>query len=191
MNGTEIKNYWYEKWVRIPFDNIENPPHYEVSNYGRVCSYSADSPQGKIIQGSVIQGYRSLNLRMKGGKTVNQYIHKLVAKFFITPGSESQSYVIHLDFDKQNNRAENLKWVTRDEMVTHNRVNPAVVNKVMPRQTKNYKLNESKVIMIKRLLKSDKSRHKMIAKQFGITHTQLNRIKVGENWKHVRLQDDV
>jgi NUMOD4 motif/HNH endonuclease len=187
----DIKSYWNEKWQKITFDNIENPPHYEVSDHGRICSYSANSPKGKIIKGSVIQGYRSLNLRLKGGQTVNHYIHKLVAVFFLEPLSESQKYIIHLDFDKQNNRVENLQWVTKDEMVAHNRTNPAVVNRVIPRQTKNYKLNDSKVLMIKRLLKSDKSRHKMIAKQFGITHTQLNRIKTGENWKHVSLQDDV
>jgi DNA-binding Xre family transcriptional regulator len=32
------------------------------------------------------------------------------------------------------------------------------------------------------MLRSDKNRLKMIAKQFGITHTQLNRIRSGENW---------
>jgi hypothetical protein len=29
--------------------------------------------------------------------------------------------------------------------------------------------------------------HKMIAKQFGITHTQLNRIRSGENWGYVTI----
>ena len=29
--------------------------------------------------------------------------------------------------------------------------------------------------------------HKMIAKQFGITHTQLNRIRTGEDWGHVEV----
>ncbi len=45
--------------------------------------------------------------------------------------------------------------------------------------------------MIKKLLKNEKNRLKMIAKQFGITHTQLNRIRSGENWKHVTIDDDV
>jgi hypothetical protein len=29
----------------------------------------------------------------------------------------------------------------------------------------------------------------MIAKQFGITHTQLNRIRSGENWGYVKAED--
>lgn len=57
------------------------------------------------------------------------------------------------------------------------------------RRTKNYKLTESKVRIIKKLLKNDNNRLKMIAKQFGITHTQLNRIRSGENWKHVTIED--
>ena len=31
--------------------------------------------------------------------------------------------------------------------------------------------------------------HKMIAKQFGITHTQLNRIRSGENWGYVVVEE--
>lgn len=183
-------NYWNEKWVLIEFGEVENPPHYEVSTYGRLRSYQGEEKEGKIIKGSVIQGYRSLNIRLSGGKTINRYVHKLVADFFVKKESEDCKYVIHLDFDKQNNRADNLKWVTKDQMVEHNRENPAVINRQIPKRTSNYKLTETKVRMIKKLLKSDKSRLKMIAKQFGITHTQLNRIRSGENWKNVKLEDE-
>ena len=98
--------------------------------------------------------------------------------------------MIHLDFDKQNNRVENLKCVTKDEMVEHNRLNPAVINRKIPLRNSNYKLSEPKVRIIKKLLKNDKSRLKTIAKQFGITHTQLNRIRSGENWKNVKIDDE-
>jgi hypothetical protein len=66
-------------------------------------------------------------------------------------------------------------------MYKHSNDNPAVIK----RKTTGYKLTESKVRIIKRLLKSDKPRLSMIAKRFGITHTQLNRIRSGENWGHV------
>ncbi|MFN4145096.1 MAG: HNH endonuclease [Runella sp.] len=190
MNDKKVVNYWNERWVAIDFGDIENPPRYEVSNYGRLRSFQNGEQEGTIIKGSVIQGYRSLNIRVKGGKTINKYVHKLVASFFVKRESDLHKYVIHLDYDKQNNRAENLRWVTKDQMVEHNRLNPSVVNRQLPKRTRNYKLTESKVIMIKKLLKSDKSRLKMIAKQFGITHTQLNRIRSGENWKHVTLDDE-
>lgn len=206
MNTGDKKNqsYWNERWALITFDDIENPPHYEVSNYGRLRSFqtgtrstgtnpsssTAAPPKvatGTVIKGSIIQGYRSLNIRSEG-KTLNRYVHKLVATYFIEQENPDQCYVIHLDHDKQNNLALNLRWVTKEGMIEHNRNNPNLKNRVVPRRTRNYKLTESKVKMIKKLLRNDKNRLKMIAKQFGITHTQLNRIRSGENWKHVTIE---
>lgn len=183
-------SFWNEKWVDIPFPEVETQPLYQVSNYGRLKSFQNDPKEGDIIGGSKIQGYKSLNIRAKGNKSLNRYVHKLVAIFF-APKDENpdKKFVLHLDHDKLNNHWENLKWATRNEMTLHNRENPAVIDRVIPKRTKNYKLTESKVIMIKKMLRSDKNRLKMIAKQFGITHTQLNRIRSGENWGYVKLEE--
>ncbi len=190
MNDKKNQSYWNEKWVTIQFDGVDNPPHYEVSNYGRLRSFQSGATGGSVIRGSVIQGYRSLNIRT-GGKTLNRYVHKLVAEYFLGLPTSTQKYVIHLDHDKLNNHYQNIAWATKDEMVAHNRENPSLINRVMPRRTRNYKLTETKVKIIKKLLQNDKNRLKMIAKQFGITHTQLNRIRSGENWKHVTLEESV
>jgi len=188
MNEKRTTSFWNEKWISINFDGIENPPRYEVSNYGRIKSFQNDPKEGTIIKGSVIQGYRSLNIRISG-KTVNRYVHKLVAEQFVSWDMDNQTFVIHLDHDKKNNYFQNLKWVSKEEMIDHNRNNPNLKNRELPRRTRNYKLTETKVKMIKKLLKNDKNRLKMIAKQFGITHTQLNRIRSGENWKHVTIEE--
>lgn len=182
------KFIWVEKWIPIDIEveGIENPPRYEISNFGRLRSFQG-SKDGKSIKGSVIQGYRSLNVRLPKGKSFNRYIHKLVAEGFVNKPSDEHKYVIHLDFDKQNNHFENLEWVTKGGMIEHNRHNPAVINRRIPTHTKNYKLTETKVRLIKKMLKSDSTRLKMIAKQFGITHTQLNRIRSGENWSRVTI----
>ena len=181
---------WAEKWTPIVIDveGVEHPPRYEVSNFGRLRSFQ-NNEKGEIIKGSVIQGYKSLNIRLPKGKSFNRYVHKLVAETFVQKSSPDHKFVIHLDFDKQSNHYENLKWVTKDEMVAHNKLNPAVINKPIPRRTKNYKLTETKVRMIKKMLQHDSTRLKMIAKQFGITHTQLNRIRSGENWGYVKIDE--
>lgn len=188
--NSEKKTLWAEKWTPIIIDveGVENPPRYEVSNFGRLRSFQS-SEKGEVIKGSVIQGYRSLNIRLPKGKSFNRYVHKLVAETFVQKPSLDHKFVIHLDFDKQSNHFENLKWVTKDEMVTHNRENPAVINKPIPKRTKNYKLTESKVKVIKKMLQNENTRLKMIAKQFGITHTQLNRIRSGENWGYVKIDE--
>lgn len=182
-----IKNYWKEQWKRLYFPILDLSFHYEISNYGRIKSFQ-NKREGALIQGSSIQGYPTLNIRTPQ-KAINQYIHKLVAHYFIPKKDIQASFVAHLDFDKSNNRAENLRWMTRGELTEHNKKNPFILYRNKPSRTKNYKLTESKVMIIKQLIKSDKSRHKMIAKQFGITHTQLNRIKTGVNWKHVKLAE--
>ena len=192
MKKTEqvpIQNYWNEKWERIDFPEFDQQIHYEISNYGRIKSFQ-NTDEGVLIQGSLIQGYHSLNVRFQN-KSVNHYLHKLVAKHFCNNPNLNDKFVIHLDFNKQNNRAENLQWANRSKVTEHNKNNPSVINRLIPIRTKNYKLTEGKVMLIKQMIKSDKSRLKMIAKQFGITHTQLNRIRSGENWKQVKLIDEV
>jgi hypothetical protein len=192
MKKTEqvpIVNYWNEKWERIDFPEFDNQIHYEISNYGRIKSFQ-NTDEGVLIHGSLIQGYQSLNVRFQN-KSVNHYIHKLVAKHFCQPNSPKDTFVIHLDYNKLDNRADNLQWADRSKVTEHNKNNPSVINRLIPIRTKNYKLTEGKVMLIKQMLRSDKSRLKMIAKQFGITHTQLNRIRSGENWKQVKLADEV
>jgi hypothetical protein len=183
------QSFWNEKWVQIAFDQVENPPRYEVSNYGRIRSFRSGNAQGTIIKGSVIQGYKSLNIRVEG-KTLNRYVHKLVAENFLIRTNELHCFVIHLDHDKHNNFHQNLRWATKEQMVEHNRTNPNNKRPEIHRRTSNYKLTEPKVKIIKKLLLNDKNRLKMIAKQFGITHTQLNRIRSGENWKHVTIETE-
>jgi len=192
MKKTEqvpIVNYWNEKWERIDFPEFDNQIHYEISNYGRIKSFQ-NTDEGVLIHGSLIQGYQSLNVRFQN-KSVNHYIHKLVAKHFCQQNSPKDTFVIHLDYNKLDNRADNLQWADRSKVTEHNKNNPSVINRLIPLRTKNYKLTEGKVMLIKQMLRSDKSRLKMIAKQFGITHTQLNRIRSGENWKQVKLLDEV
>ncbi len=179
-----------EQWANlvIEVEDVPNPPKYAISNLGRIKSFQKPG-KGEIIKGAVIQGYRSLNIRLPKGKSFNRYIHKVIEEAFLEKPSDKHIFVIHLDYDKLNNHFENLKCVTKSEMVEHNRSNPNVLNKKIPTTSKQYKLTETKVRLIKKMLKEDKTRVKMIAKQFGITHTQLNRIRSGENWGYVTIDE--
>ncbi len=175
--------YLNEKWKEIDFET--NLPHdrYEISNYGRVKSFAIDKQNGRMLKGGNVNGYQSITIRF--GKRISRqyYIHRLVAETFLPKNRVDCHFVVHLDYDKQNNSVYNLQWVTEEELNAHNNTNPNVLKK----RTTGYKLTESEVRVIKRLLKSRKTRLSMIARQFGITHTQLNRIRSGENWGHVKV----
>ena len=54
----------------------------------------------------------------------------------------------------------------------------------------NAKLSETDVIRLKKKLRRGKNKLYKLAKEFGITHTQLNRIRSGENWGHVTIPDE-
>lgn len=95
---------------------------YQVSNLGRVRSLDIRVPchdngtrtvRGRILKQSMRGSYLKVNL-CKEGKMVNRNVHRLVAEAFIEP-VEGKDYVDHINGNKFDNRAENLRWVTQSE----------------------------------------------------------------------------
>lgn len=174
-----------ETWKKLKVkDVVFGPTRYMISNLGRIKSYTKDPDKGKIIKGSRIGGYKTLCVRLENGNRSTRYFHKLVAQHFIKKEKRNQSFVIHLNHNKLNNQIDNLKWATKEQVTEHQKKNP-VQQRYHKGLVTNAKLTEAKVKLIKRMLKRNNVRPKMIAKQFGITLTQLNRIKNGENWGYV------
>jgi hypothetical protein len=171
-----------EHWKKLAIEGLAIEETYEISDYGRIKSFKSD-PNGQIINGSLLKGYHILNVKLATGKRTTKYIHKLVAEHFIEKESSHQLYVIHVDFDKNNNHVNNLKWVTRQTMFAHQKINPNYKRGTI----NNAKLTETQVIRLKKKLKKSKNPLYKIAKEFGITHTQLNRIRRGENWGHIKI----
>jgi hypothetical protein len=177
----KCRNYPNEVWKRL-INDLEDSEIYEISNYGRIKSYKCH-PQGKIIKTPKVKGYPAIVVKLKNGKTTTKYIHKLVAEHFLPKESDLQQYVIHLDFDKDNNHVSNLCWVTRSTMFAHQKINP----NYQRGKTYNAKLTETEVRKIKKLLLSNNINYSEIAREFGITHTQVNRIRKGINWTSIEV----
>jgi hypothetical protein len=125
--------------------------------------------------------YPCISLRVNGkGKTF--FINKLVANAFLKPGTRNQKFLIHMDYNKENNAAKNIRWATREEMIKHMLSNP---NREMIANRPNQKLTEGQVRKIKQKLSSGKFTLKAIARQFKVSDMQVHRIKTGENWSHL------
>lgn len=178
-----IRNYWNEQWKEIVFDkDISDHEKFKISNYGRVLN--CKGKEEVIVKQADVNGYAAITLKFQGRrKYTKRYTHKLVAQHFLE--QNDGVYVIHLNYDKKDNRVENLKWVTKKEKENHQFSNPEYKNK--PRKRTYSKLTEGRVKLIKRKINDPnrKTRMKMIAKQFGISEMQLYRIKSGENWGSV------
>lgn len=180
-----IRNYKFEEWKDIQFDeNIADFEKFKVSNFGRIINCKGE--EEKLVKVSYINGYVNLPLKQRvNKKSTSRYVHKLVAQHFLER-KEDEVFVIHLDYDKTNNRIDNLKWTTKKAKETHQFSNPKYKSRA--RIPTNSKLTEVRVRLIKRKINDPnrKTRMKMIAKQFGISEMQLYRIKSGENWGHVK-----
>lgn len=177
-----IRNYWKEEWKEIVFDDkISEKEKFKISNYGRILNCKGEKEF--LVTKSYINGYQNLPLKQKhNGKSTSRYVHKLVAQHFLDQGDGI--YVIHLNYDKTDNRVVNLKWATKREKEIHQFSNPEYKNTTRRPYSK---LTEAKVKLIKRKINDPnrRTRLKMIAKQFGISEMQLYRIKTGENWGSV------
>lgn len=180
-----IRNYPNELWKKIIFDErFTNDEEFVVSNYGRVIKNKADCQN--LVKVSLLNGYQVILVKKKGkgSKRSSLYLHKLMGQTLLKK-DEDQQFVIHLNYDKLDNRLENLKWTTRREKEIHQFKNPNY--KTRPKVIPTSKLTEVRVRLIKRKIfdPNRKTRLKMIAKQFGVSTMQLHRIKTGENWSHV------
>lgn len=178
-----IRNFYNEQWKDIVFDDkIAKFEKYKISNYGRVLN--CKGKEEFLANESFINGYQTLPLKQEiNKKSTSRYVHKLVAEHFLEKGDGI--YVIHLNYDKLDNKVENLKWATKEEKEEHQFSNPEYLTR--PRKRTYSKLTEAKVRLIKRKIHDPnrRTRMKMIAKQFGISEMQLYRIKSGENWGSV------
>ncbi len=170
---------------------------YAVSNRGRLLSFEDDISVGRILKGSLTDGYRLLKFKIfDHGKIKHKhyFVYKLVAKYFIPKDSEDQTCILHLDRVRDNDDVKNLKWATKAEMMEFYNQSP-FVKKARERliefniKSDGRKLTVTKVILIKKLLAkpNQRTRLKMIAKQFGVSEMQIRRIKSGENWGHIQI----
>jgi len=149
----------------------------------------------KLIEKKKKEHSKKLKRNLKK-RTINYHflIHRLVATYFLPEPKPNETLVGHLDFDKLNNRADNLKWMTPEENMIHQNKSPHVIAERKwrkynrkPREV-GMKLTSTQVIHIKTQLKR-KRPVKQIAKQFNISEMQVWRIKTGENWAHIKIPD--
>lgn len=165
---------------------------YKVSNKGRIKSLYRvimrsngvrQTIKEKICKEKILidGGYYVVSLsKNKKGKWVK--VHQLVAKAFI-PNPENKKEIDHINTIKIDNRVENLQWATRKE----NANNPLtrLKNSISSKNKKcNVKLKQNDIIEIKKCLSENNYRgiQTELAKQFNISISQINRIKLGKTW---------
>lgn len=186
----KVENYHDEEWSFIITKAPTLRCHYYISNYGRVKSVNKKSGDENIRKPSLTAGrFPTLGLKLKGGVNQGISIRKLVAQYFLNNGRESKMHIVNIDGNILNNHVDNLKYLTKEEFDAWHIERGSWTKNHHLRERK-YKMNEAKVKLLLRRLKEGKTKKKILAKSFGITPMQLNRIERKENWGHVTLDDD-
>ncbi len=185
-----IKSHWNEKWVRIDFGKPTKNCFYEISNYGQIKSIDKASLDEKLLKGSTVnRGLKILSIMLKDNTRGCVYVHRFVSDHFVEKPSPDHDYIIHLDYNRNNNKWNNLKWVTEEEWKKYTEIKPSYKNGRAKRE-KHYKLTETKVKLMKKMLAKNKTKRKIIAKNFGVTENYVYQIEKGRRWGHVTIEDD-
>ena len=206
MNTSNFEIISSEKFKEVELDGKARF-RYAISNFGRLISFTETFEDGRVVKGSITEGYRIFRYKIfkKSPKKIeykHKFFFKLVAEQFLTKTSSDQIYVLHLDHDLSNDFVSNLKWATKEEMLQHQNTNPKVLKarevskqqlleyqKKREKEGKGLKLTSTQVMLIKKMLSNPErtTRQKIIARQFGISEMQLYRIKSGKNWGQVKI----
>ena len=163
--------------------------NYKVTDCGDVIGFN-----GNILKPAKDnRGYLRVGLSINGRLTTKK-VHRLVAETFID-NPENKPQVNHINGIKTDNRVENLEWVTAKENTEHAikmgnfvfATKESSVNKNPKKGELNgmAKLDESKVMEIRRKFKPRKYTRAMLSDEYGVTASCIKDIVNRKSWKHI------
>lgn len=172
-------------------DILELESLFQVSNFGNFKSKSRKvassiQPSGfRNIKAKVVNlqdngnGYKQIYVQINNMRIVI-LARRLIAIYFLE-NPEGHPEVNHLDGDKSNNNADNLKWVTKKEN-SHHAVKTGLI-KTGADSVKS-KLTVDNVACIKRLYKLNPKFNKLsVARKLGVRDSTIHKIIKNQRWK--------
>ncbi|KKM39502.1 hypothetical protein LCGC14_1564490 [marine sediment metagenome] len=143
-------------------------PRYEVSSDGRVRRKAYE------LKGGNASGYRQVAL----GRGHLTYVHQLVAEAFLGPRPEGND-VNHKNGIKDDNRRENLEYLSRRDNMRHAFANGLVPSLDRSREKNGRaKLTNADVVSIRDSSDSNVS----LARRFGVCPASISHVRNNRTW---------
>lgn len=160
---------------------------YEISSIGRIRSkdkWVINSNVGgmrlsksRLLNPPIVKGYVQVML-MNNNVKHQEKAHRLVATHFI-PNPDNLPFVNHINGIKNDNRVENLEWVTKGDNARHAYRTGL---KTIPRG-ENHPQVKLTAIQALEIYKAQ-GKHIDIAKVYGVSRMLVTSIKNGRSWSH-------
>lgn len=168
---------------------------YKVNTFGQVITdnWRNSKKTAFLRPAKDNKGYLRVGLQVNG-KLITMKVHRLVAIAFI-PNPENKPMVNHIDFNKENNRVENLEWVTAKENtqhaikngVFHFQTSETCINKIIKKGELNgvSLLTDKKVLEIRNKFKPNQYTRKMLANEYNVSESCIKDVLSRKSWKHI------
>ncbi len=153
------------EWRKIPGVDSE----YEASDEGQIRSFKVwrGQPGPRILNAALnkVTGYFFVQVCVDGKLKVMTN-HRLVALAFL-PNPKGIPQVNHIDRNRQNNRLENLEWVSEAQNSHHSVINGGYR---IGQRGQRAKMSDAQVEEIRRLVLIEGRSQAWVARAFGIGH---------------------
>lgn len=179
-NGLRPESLPSERWLDVPgTDGM-----YQISSLGRLMTMNyKGTGQQRLMKPAVDgSGYLRTMIR-KDGRVRTVKLHRIVAEAF-HPNPEGLAEVNHKNFNKQDNRAENLEWMSRK----HNMGHAAAGGKIKDKHGSfngMSKLTEAMLSEIKAKYVPYVYTHEMLGKEYGVAKSTI-KDALSRRWRHVK-----
>lgn len=151
---------------------------YAVTEDGRVWSYPKSTNNTK---GQFLKGYTDRYTMVRMNRR-HFLLHRVVAETFI-PNPDNLPCVNHKDGSKDNNKVENLEWVSFKENMKH--AEETGLWLIKGERHWRSKLTSDDVLEIRKLYATNQWTQLEIAKKFGVSRGAVMNVLLGRSWSHV------